>query len=181
MTAPRTPGQRHPVPASVSTRTDDPLANARRIARLLDSAVGVPGTRVRFGLDALLGVVPGLGDVAGAAMSGYLVLLGSRLGVSRAVLMRMISNVAVDAAGGALPIVGDLFDVGWKANTRNFELLERSIGGGPTDAAGRPRTKPANKLFVAGAILVLVLLAVGSILAAWFLLRAIAGAVSTGR
>jgi hypothetical protein len=176
MTAPRNPEVRH-----VATRTADPLAGARRIAKLLDSAVGVPGTRIRFGLDALLGIVPGLGDVAGAAMSAYLVLLGSRLGVSPAVLMRMVGNVAVDAAGGALPVLGDLFDVGWKANTRNLHLLERSIGGIEADGTPTVPARPANKLVVAGVILLLLLLAGAGLAAGWLILRAIADAVTTGR
>src|SRR5699024_7040577 len=71
------------------TRAADPLARARTLARLLDTAVGVPGTGVRFGADAILGLVPGLGDVAGAALAGYLVLLAQRLGAPRAVVLRM--------------------------------------------------------------------------------------------
>lgn len=176
MTAPRESTPRNP-----ALRTADPLAGARRIARLLDSAVGVPGTRVRFGLDAVLGLIPGLGDVAGAAMSAYLVLLGSRHGVSRAVLMRMVGNVAVDAAGGALPVLGDLFDVGWKANTRNLHLLERSIRGVDADGSPSAAARPANRLVVVGVILLLLLLAVAGLAAGWFILSAIANAVTTGR
>ena len=82
---------------------------------------------MRFGLDALLGLVPGLGDVAGAAMGGYLVLLGSRLGAPKPVLARMVLNVALDTLAGVVPVVGDLFDVAWKANSRNMALLERYV------------------------------------------------------
>lgn len=164
-------------PRNVTPGAGDPLAGARRLARLLDSAVGIPGTRFRLGLDSLLGIVPGLGDVAGAAASGYLVLLGARHGVPRAVLMRMIGNVAVDAVGGSVPVLGDLFDVGWKANTRNLHLLERSLGA-PATSAAEPRV---SRLAVVGMILLLVLLAVGSVVAGWFILKAIAGAVGVGR
>lgn len=146
----------------------DPLAGARTIARLLDSAVGVPGTRIRFGLDALLGVVPGIGDLAGMVLSGYLVLLGARLGVSRAVLVRMLANVAIDTVGGTVPVIGDLFDVAWKSNMRNVTLLERAIG---APAASRR----ASGLTIVGILLGLVLLAAAGIAVAIVILRAVFG------
>src|SRR5215208_4813193 len=109
------------------TPSGDPLARARTLARLLDSAAKVPGTGIRFGADAILGLVPGLGDVAGAVLSGYLVLLAQRLGAPRAVVLRMLGNVAVDTLGGTVPLIGDLFDVAFKSNSRNLALLERAI------------------------------------------------------
>jgi hypothetical protein len=149
-----------PVPRS------DPLARARTIARLLDSAVGVPGTGIRFGLDPVMGLVPGLGDLTGMLLSGYLVLLGGRLGVSRAVLARMLANIAVDTVGGTVPLIGDLFDVAWKSNMRNVALLERAIG---APAA----TRRASALAIAGVLLALVLLAAGGIAVAFVVLRAV--------
>jgi hypothetical protein len=104
---------------------DSDLARARALARVLDSAVGIPGTPLRIGLDAVLGVIPGAGDVLGAALSGYIVLAAVRRGVPRAVLWRMLANVAIDTGFGAVPLVGDLFDVAWRSNTRNVDLLER--------------------------------------------------------
>ena len=86
----------------------DPLAQARTLARLLDSAARVPGTEIRFGADAILGLVPGLGDVAGAALAGYLVILAQRLGAPRAVVLRMLGNVAFDTLVGTVPLAGDL-------------------------------------------------------------------------
>lgn len=103
------------------------LARVRRFARLLDAAVGIPGTRVRFGLDALLGLVPGAGDVAGAALAALVVLAGVRLGAPWPVLGRMVLNLLVDAALGLVPLLGDLADVGWKANLRNVDLLEAHV------------------------------------------------------
>ena len=100
---------------------------AKALARLLDAAVQVPGTRIRVGLDPILGLVPGLGDVAGAGLAGYTVLLAARLGAPRSVVIRMLGNVAVDTLVGTLPFLGDLFDVGWKANLRNVALLERYL------------------------------------------------------
>ena len=147
--------------------TDDPLARARALTRLLDSAARVPGTSLRFGLDPILGLVPGIGDVAGAALSGYVVLLASRLGAPTTVIVRMLGNVVVDTVGGTVPVLGDLFDVGWKANTRNLALLERHLG--------QPEsTKQASRAVVWGTVAALVLLAVaaatvGVLIARWVL------------
>jgi hypothetical protein len=107
------------------TSTDPDLARARSLARILDSAVGIPGTPLRIGLDAVLGIIPGAGDVLGAALSGYIILAAARKGVPRSVLWRMLANVAIDTGFGAIPLVGDLFDVAWRSNTRNADLLER--------------------------------------------------------
>ena len=134
----------------------DEAAGLRSLARLLDTAVGIPGTNIRFGLDSLIGLVPGLGDVAGAAMSGYIVLAAARLGAPTPVLVRMVANVAIDAAVGTVPVLGDLFDVGWKANTKNTALLDRHLG----DPVG---TKRASLGAVAGVIALLVLLAVAAV------------------
>jgi len=145
---------------------DDPLARARALTRLLDSAARVPGTNVRFGLDPLLGLVPGLGDVAGAALSGYVVLLASRLGAPTTVIVRMLGNVVVDTVGGTVPVIGDLFDAGWKANTRNLALLERHLG----QPAATERASRAVVWLTIGA---LTLLAVGAIAVATLIVRAI--------
>jgi hypothetical protein len=99
---------------------------------LLDQALGIPGTRWRIGLDGIVGLLlPGGGDALGAVVSAALVLLAARQGVPRVVVGRMVFNIAVDALGGAIPVLGDLFDIGWKANTRNLALLERHRGGRP--------------------------------------------------
>lgn len=90
----------------------------------MDRAVRIPGTRIRLGLDAVLGLVPGFGDVAGAIIAAYPLWVGARLGVPAEVLLRMLGNLAVDAVLGAVPLLGDLFDIGWKANVRNVDLLE---------------------------------------------------------
>lgn len=141
---------------------------ARVLARALDSAVRIPGTNIRFGLDALLGLVPGLGDVAGAAMGSYLVVLGSRLGAPKPVLARMVANVALDTLAGVIPVLGDLFDVAWKANNRNMALLERYI---ETPAA----TKKSSTLVLAAMIGVLALLALGGVVFAVMVVRWLIG------
>lgn len=135
--------------------TDDPLSSARTLARLLDSAAKVPGTSLRFGLDPIIGLVPGIGDLVGAALSGYFVLLASRLGAPSSVIVRMLGNIIIDTVGGTVPVIGDLFDVGWKSNIRNLALLERHLG--------QPEsTKRASRAVVWGTVAALVLLAVGA-------------------
>jgi hypothetical protein len=101
------------------------LDNARALARILDSAVGVPGTKIRVGLDAILGLIPGAGDAVSAALSGYIILAAARAGASKPVLLRMVGNVVLDTVIGAVPVLGDLFDVAFRANARNVALLER--------------------------------------------------------
>lgn len=111
---------RHPQGAAADARLD----GARLLARLLDDAIPIPGTSYRIGIDPLLGLVPGIGDALGAILSTWLLVIGFRLGAPAPVLARMGLNVAVEALVGAIPIAGDLFDAGWKANLRNLRLLE---------------------------------------------------------
>jgi hypothetical protein len=156
------------------TSADDPLGHARTLTRLLDSAAKIPGTGIRFGLDPILGLVPGLGDVAGAALACYLVLLAQRLGAPRSVLVRMLGNVAADTIGGTVPVLGDAFDVAFKSNTRNLALLERAL-------ELPEKTKRASWLVVALTLAVLALLAVGGLVVAVFVIRAIVHALSAAR
>jgi hypothetical protein len=93
------------------------------LAQLLDSAFILPGTNVRFGVEAVLRLVPGVGDAAASALSAYLLYEAYRLGVPKHVFARMAANVAVEGLVGAVPLVGDLFDVGFRANRRNAKLL----------------------------------------------------------
>ena len=153
------------------TPSSDPLARARTIARVLDSAAKVPGTGIRFGADAILGLIPGLGDVAGAALAGYLVILAQRLGAPRAVVLRMLANVAVDTIGGTVPILGDLFDVAFKSNTRNVALLEQVVQ--------KPvATTRTSRLVMWGTLLGIVLLVAGGLVVTVLAIRAIAAAVN---
>ena len=152
------------------TTIPDPLARARALTRLLDSAARVPGTSFRFGLDPVLGLIPGLGDVAGAALSGYVVILASRLGAPKSVLVRMLGNVAIDTVVGAMPVVGDLFDAGWKSNTRNLALLERHVGLPTTERA-------ASRAIVWLTVAALAVLALGAVALAIFVVRALLGAL----
>jgi hypothetical protein len=148
----------------------DHLTRARALTRALDTAARIPGTSVRFGLDAVLGLVPGLGDVAGAALSGYLVLLAARLGAPASVVLRMLANVAVDTVAGGVPVLGDAFDVAWKSNTRNLALLERFL-------AQPAPTRRASRLVVGGILVALALLAAGGVTLAVLVVRALVDAL----
>ncbi|HEX4882941.1 MAG TPA: DUF4112 domain-containing protein, partial [Casimicrobiaceae bacterium] len=107
------------------------------LSRLLDAAVEVPGLRTRVGLDALLGLLPGVGDVVAAGLGLYLVMEARQLGASRWLQARMIGNLLVDTAVGAVPIAGDLFDVYFKAHMRNLKLLQKELGEPFLDAGPR--------------------------------------------
>ena len=115
----------------------------------------VPGTDISLGLDAVFGLIPGLGDVAGAALSGYIVLAAARLGASKAVVGRMLVNIAADTVIGSVPLLGDLFDVAWQSNVRNAALLERHL-------ADPARATRASGGVIAAAIAGVVLLAIGA-------------------
>lgn len=141
---------------------DSRLTRVRVLARALDSAVPIPGTSMRFGLDPILGLVPGLGDLAGAALSGYIVLAGIRMGVSRSGVVRMLANIAIDTFVGSVPVVGDLFDAGWKSNNRNVALIERHMADPGT-------TRSANRWVILGAVVLLLILVSAGIAASTML------------
>jgi len=133
----------------------------------MDELFAVPGTRLRFGLDALLGLLPGVGDTAAAMASVYILSAAHRHGVPRVTLARMALNVAIDALVGAIPLAGDAFDVYFKANRRNVELLRRHIAAGP--AAVR-KLRRWDGLFVGALMVAIVALIVASVVGAWLIL-----------
>jgi hypothetical protein len=97
----------------------------KRLAWLLDSSIPIPGTRLSIGIDALIGLVPFLGDVVGVLLSSTILVEAARIGASRSVLARMALNVAVEGLAGLVPLAGDVFDAAWKANQRNVRLLDQ--------------------------------------------------------
>ena len=99
------------------------VARLDALATLLDTAFILPGTKVRFGLDALIGLVPGIGDAITTTISLYIVHEAHQLGAPSHLILRMLANVALDGFVGAVPVVGDAFDVMWRANRRNVRLL----------------------------------------------------------
>ena len=103
------------------------LKRIRKIANLLDTAIGIPGTKIRFGLDPILGLIPGGGDLITAVISAYMIYLAARFGLERAEIFEMIKNVAIETAIGSVPVAGDIFDAYFKANIRNLEILEKHI------------------------------------------------------
>ncbi len=111
------------MPLRVTQRVD----RLRRIAQIYDAGIRIPGTRLTIGLDPLIGLIPGLGDLIGAGMAIWVVAEAARLGASGFVLFRMGLNIAIDTLGGAIPVAGDVFDAMWKANLRNVRLLERHL------------------------------------------------------
>lgn len=106
------------------TETGKIYLRLKRLAWLLDSSIPIPGTRLTIGLDALIGVVPILGDLIGAGLSAYILSEAARLGAPKMVLARMGFNIGVESVIGVIPIAGDLFDAAWKANQRNMRLLD---------------------------------------------------------
>jgi hypothetical protein len=103
------------------------LRQLRALARLMDESIPIPGTTIKLGLDSLVGFIPGVGDLIGAALSAYIIREASQMGVPKMLVARMVANAAIDLFGGAVPVVGDLFDVAWKANMKNVDLLEAHL------------------------------------------------------
>ena len=101
------------------------LANLNSLAKLMDSQFKIPGTNIKFGLDALIGLVPGAGDFVTFLISGYMIAVLASNGASGFVLARMVLNVVIDSVFGAIPILGDIFDVAFKANQRNVKLMQQ--------------------------------------------------------
>jgi hypothetical protein len=141
---------------------DRALVALRKWAYLLDSAFQVPGTRMRFGLDPIVGLIPGVGDLVTGFFSVMILLHSVRLRIPKIVISRMVLNTGMDLLAGFVPIVGDLFDAGYKANLKNLRLLERHA---------RPGVKPerSDYVFVGVCIGILVLVAVTPLVVVWWL------------
>ena len=137
----------------MDARDDRALSALRKWAVLLDSAFRVPGTTLRFGLDPIIGLLPGGGDLVSGFFSVMIVLHAFRLKIPKVVIARMVLNSAIDMLTGVVPVLGDLVDFAWKANVRNLALLERHA---------RPGVPPSQSdyVFVAMAVAILVLLAI---------------------
>ncbi len=163
-----------PPPATVvpEVATLDPkrMERLRRVGWLLDNSMPIPGTSYRLGIDQLIGLVPGIGDLIGGFLSLYIIVESWRLGAPRGLLARMGWNVAVDTLVGEIPILGDLFDIGFKANLRNLALLD--------GYAQRPvEVRRTSRRFVALLVGGLVLLTAGAIALAVVLVHLLAGLI----
>jgi hypothetical protein len=137
--------------------TDDrsrALHRIRAVVRLWEEAIRIPGLGWRVGLDPIVGLVPGLGDLVGAVVSLYPIVEAFRMGAGSLIVGRMLANVAIDAVVGAVPLLGDLFDLGWKANRRNHDLMIRWLDS--PDRARRSTALALGVLGVGSAVLVVV-------------------------
>ena len=105
------------------------LRRIRKIAKLLDSAIGIPGTKFRIGLDPVLGLIPGGGDLVTALISAYMIYLATSFGLEKSEISKMIKNIALETFVGFIPVAGDIFDFYFKANLRNLDILERHLEG----------------------------------------------------
>lgn len=103
------------------------LERLDKFSRFTDSSIGLPFTRFKIGVEAIIGLVPGIGDLAGLVMSGYVLLEAQRAGASSKVKRQMLRNIGIDFVGGLIPVVGDAFDAVYKANTRNTRLLRNYL------------------------------------------------------
>jgi hypothetical protein len=152
----------------VGTLEHRSLERLRWLGYLLDNSIPIPGTGFRFGLDSIIGLVPGIGDLVGGALSLYIVLEAARLGVPRALLVRMGYNVAVDAVVGSVPVLGDLFDAGYKANLRNLALVHEHL---QLPSASRKANLRFAALLVVGLVVLLAAAVAGAVVLVQLLQR----------
>jgi hypothetical protein len=136
------------------------------LSRYLDGLFRIPGTGWRFGLDALIGLIPNVGDTLTSFASFYILFAGVRYGVPKITLLRMAFNIGLDYVVGTIPFIGDAFDFFWKSNKQNMELIR-------TRATGKDKGTTSDYLFVFGIIGVLILLLIGSILISVYIIGAI--------
>jgi hypothetical protein len=130
------------------------IDNLRRLSELLDNAIPLPGTGYRIGIDPILGLLPGGGDTVTGALGAYIVIEAARMGLPRQVVGQMVGNIILDSLVGTIPVLGDLFDVGWKANVKNMALLEKHLHQTQQNQKG-------NLLFLIGLIILLTAIIIG--------------------
>jgi hypothetical protein len=153
-----------PLPHSVEITQRTSNEDLNLVATWLDDRFEIPGTGIRFGLDALIGWIPGIGDALAAFASLFIIFAGWKRGAARITLLRMMVNLTIESAVGAIPILGDFAHVAWKANRRNYNLLLR-------DQQSRKRHTWQDWVFVIGACLIVSLLFLGPFILLIYLLR----------
>lgn len=124
------------------------LQRIEKLAHLLDELIRIPGTRIKIGLESLIGLIPGIGDLAGLLMGGYVVVEAHRMGAPGELKLRMLRNVALDALAGLVPVVGDLFDFAYRSNRRNLQML---LDHYRPQTPSVPRRSPGTRLLVLAA------------------------------
>jgi hypothetical protein len=137
------------------------IRRIERFSRLMDNRVYIPGTRIGLGLDALIGVIPGIGDLLGVGLSLYILIEATRLGVPAGIRLKMLGNILLDGLVGLVPVLGDALDVAWQANQRNLKLLNDYFHPAPVSPE-KPRLSFARVLVIA-----LLLLGVAAALYFW--------------
>jgi len=147
------------------------MKRVRVVAKLLDNSIGIPGTRWKIGFDPIVGLIPGIGDMIGAVLSGYIILEAARAEVPALTLARMLVNVGIDTVLGAIPAIGDVFDAAWKSNMMNVALLERHLD---ATAGAPPKTHNILGLVVI-VLVVLFLVAVAGLALGIFVARLLWG------
>jgi len=148
-----------------------------RLAYWLDSAFRVPGLGLQFGFDAILDLIPGLGDVLGVVASLHIFGAARRLGAPRITLARMALNIGIDYVGGLLPILGTIFDAYWKANIWNVALLRRALSATTEEVR---RARRADWLFVTAILIVLIAIMVGMTAAVLWIIALVGRILFTG-
>lgn len=164
--APAPPRDRALTPRDILIADTPKLERLRRLVQILDESIRLPGTNFKFGLDALIGLIPGGGDVVGALLSGVIIHAAARAGAPAPVILAMLTNAAIDMIIGAFPLFGDAFDFAFKSNKRNLNLLERYL-------AQPDETKAASRTFIALAVGITVLVVTGTLILLYLLLRAL--------
>ncbi|GAP94915.1 DUF4112 domain-containing protein [Leptolyngbya sp. NIES-2104] len=155
----------------MQTHRESTIARLRSLTHLLDNALPIPGTKFRIGIDPIIGLLPGGGDIAMSFVSSYILIEAARLGLPRSSLLRMLWNLILDAMLGIVPMAGDFVDLAWKANSKNLALIEAHL-------AKPGQQGKADYLFVALLILVFlsVVIAIGTLTV--FLIRLIWNAIA---
>lgn len=151
-TNPRFPARSADTAGSTDVATT--TRNVRVLARLLDNAIPIPGTSWKIGLDPIVGLIPGIGDLISAVLSGYIILEAARADIPTLTLAKMLGNVGIDTLFGAVPALGDVFDAAWKSNTKNVALLERHLEVVVTPVGGKRSV--IGRTILAAVVLVLI-------------------------
>ncbi len=124
------------------------LNRIRKFSRWLDSAFRIPGTSFRFGWDPIIGLVPGAGDLVSTALSAYMIYLAARFQLPPKIFLKMLVNLGIEATVGTIPLIGDIFDAFFKANIRNFELLEQHVREAEPELTQAVPVMPKTETFV---------------------------------
>ncbi len=137
-------------------RNSQKINRLRRLSQILDNAISIPGTQYSLGLDPILGLIPGGGDTIAGALGAYIIIEAARMGIPREIIWKMVGNILFDSVAGTVPVVGDLFDVAWKANIRNMTLLEDHFSVTPEEEIYK-----SNIIFLIGLTVLLLIIVVG--------------------